>query len=59
MRVDSSPLGVHVEGVLGSVNPTLSIRDQALVHVLRLSEAVIELGVVGIKLVNDLHLRGP
>ena len=48
MRVDSSPLGVHVEGVLGSVNPTLSIRDQALVHVLRLSEAVIELGVVGI-----------
>jgi len=59
MRVDSSPLGVHVEGVLGSVNPTLGISNQTFVRVLRLCEAVIKLGVVTIELVNDLHLRGP
>jgi hypothetical protein len=59
VRVDCGPLRVHVEGVLGTINPTLGISNQALVPVLRLCEAVIELGVGSIELVNDLHLRGP
>jgi hypothetical protein len=59
VRVESSSLRVNVEGMLGPVRPTLSIRDQALVCVLRLCEAVIELGVVSVELVNDLHLSGP